>query len=138
MSILSITSDTKFDCINNFGKLDLEANLHEKHSIILTPHATHETDTIMVNTFLWSNHKVNMLLKHPTKKMVHHSKHIIPLTKLVIPNVTMFFAAFRRPHRFLKSWHLALPITVPPWKYNTSMPHRNILFCRLQLFDLLF
>ena len=50
----------------------------------------------------------------PDKKIVHHLKHIIPLTKLVIPNVTMFFAAFRRPHLFLKSWHLALPITVPP------------------------
>ena len=115
MSILSITSDTKFDCINNFGKLDLEANLHEKHSIILILHGAHATDIIIVNMLeQWSNHKLNMLLKHQTKKVVHHLKHIIPLTKLVIPNVTMFFAAFKRPHRFLKSWHLALPITVPP------------------------
>ena len=137
MSILSITSDTKFDCINNFGKLDLEANLHEKHSIILILHGAHATDIIIVNMLeQWSNHKLNMLLKHQTKKIVHHLKHIIPLTKLVIPNVTMFFAAFKRPHRFLKSWHLALPITVPPQKCKTSISHGNILFCQLQLFDL--
>lgn len=83
MSILSITSDTKFDCINNFGILDLEANLHEKHSIILILHGAHATDIIIVNMLeQWSNHKLNMLLKHQTKKnsasfKAHHSTYQI-------------------------------------------------------------
>lgn len=37
-------------------------------------------------------------------------------TKLLMPNLTRFLAACRRPHFSLNAWHRAEPIIVPPLK----------------------
>lgn len=53
-----------------------------------------------------SARKVSAPVKLPSPPITH---------RFVIPFLTRLRAAFRRPSRVRKSWHRALPITVPPW-----------------------